>query len=36
MAKGYTAISNGALVDKKDVGDKTEFYYKLDSRRRPT
>ena len=30
VAKGYTAMSNGALVDKKDVGDKTEFYYKLD------
>jgi aminopeptidase N len=30
VAKGYTAISNGALIEKKDVGDKTEFYYKLD------
>jgi aminopeptidase N len=30
VAKGYTAISNGALVDRKDTGDKTEFYYKLD------
>jgi len=30
VAKGYTAMSNGALVDKKDTGDKTEFYYKLD------
>ena len=30
VAKGYTAISNGALVEKKDAGEKTEFYYKLD------
>ncbi len=30
VPKGYTAISNGALVDKHDVGNKTEFYWKLD------
>jgi aminopeptidase N len=30
VPKGYTAMSNGALVEKKDTGDKTEFYYKLD------
>jgi aminopeptidase N len=30
VPKGYTAISNGALIEKKDVGEKTEFYYKLD------
>jgi aminopeptidase N len=30
VPKGYTAISNGALIEKKDIGDKTEFYYKLD------
>lgn len=30
VEKGYTAISNGALAEKKDAGDKTEFYYKLD------
>ena len=30
VPKGYTAISNGALVEKKDVGNQTEFYYRLD------
>jgi len=30
VAKGYTAISNGVLVEKKDIGDKTEFHYRLD------
>jgi len=30
VPRGYTAISNGALVEKKDVGDKTEFYWKLE------
>ena len=30
VEKGYTAISNGALIEKKDVGKQTEFYYKLD------
>lgn len=30
VAKGYTAVSNGALIEKKEAGDKTEFYYKLD------
>lgn len=29
VPKGYTAISNGALVSKKDIGDKTEFRYVL-------
>ncbi len=30
VAKGYTAISNGTLVEKRDVGNQTEFYWKLD------
>jgi aminopeptidase N len=30
VPKGYTAVSNGALIEKKDVGEKTEFRYKLD------
>lgn len=30
VAKGYTAISNGVLVEKKDIGDKAEFHYRLD------
>jgi aminopeptidase N len=30
VPKGYFAMSNGALVAKKDAGDRTEFYYKLD------
>jgi aminopeptidase N len=29
VPKGYTAISNGILVRKQDVGDKTEFLYRL-------
>jgi aminopeptidase N len=29
VPKGYTAVSNGALLGKKDVGDKTEFHYKI-------
>ncbi|HEX5132451.1 MAG TPA: M1 family aminopeptidase [Candidatus Krumholzibacteria bacterium] len=30
VPRGYTAISNGELVEKKDVGDFTEFYWRLD------
>jgi aminopeptidase N len=30
VPRGYTAISNGALVEKRDVGDKTEFHWKLE------
>jgi len=30
VPKGYFAMSNGALVEKKEKGDRTEFYYKLD------
>ncbi len=30
VPRGYTAISNGALMDRKDVGDRTEFHWKLD------
>jgi aminopeptidase N len=29
VPKGYTAVSNGALLSKKDVGDKTQFHYKI-------
>lgn len=29
--KGMYAISNGVLVDRKDIGDKTEFHWKLDT-----
>jgi aminopeptidase N len=30
VPRGYTAISNGTLVEKKDAGDRTEFYWKLE------
>jgi len=30
VPRGYTAISNGALVEKRDVGDRTEFHWKLE------
>jgi len=30
VPRGYTAISNGTLVDSRDAGDRTEFYWKLD------
>ncbi len=30
VPKGYTAISNGELVDQRDVGDRTEFHWRLD------
>jgi aminopeptidase N len=29
VPKGYTAISNGALLGKKDLGEKTQFHYKI-------
>jgi len=29
VPKGFTAVSNGALISKKDVGDKTQFHYKI-------
>lgn len=29
VPKGFTAVSNGALLSKKDVGEWTEFHYKL-------
>jgi len=29
VPKGFTAISNGALVSKKDSADQTEFHYRL-------
>jgi aminopeptidase N len=30
VPKGCYAVSNGALIEKKDVGNRTEFYYRLD------
>ncbi len=30
VGKSYTAISNGTLVDTRDVGGKKEFYWKLE------
>ena len=30
VAKGYSALSNGALVGTREVGGKTEFHWKLD------
>jgi len=30
VPKGYTAISNGTLVEKRDLGNKTEFHWKLE------
>ena len=30
VGKSYTAISNGTLVETRDVGGKKEFYWKLD------
>lgn len=30
VAKGYSALSNGALVETREVGGKTEFHWKLD------
>jgi aminopeptidase N len=30
VPRGFTAISNGTLVEKKEAGDHTEFYWKLD------
>jgi aminopeptidase N len=30
VPKGSFALSNGALVERKDTGNQTEFYYKLD------
>lgn len=30
VAKGYSALSNGALVETRDVGNRTEFYWKLE------
>lgn len=30
VPKGYTAISNGALISTKDVGERTEFTWKLE------
>ncbi|HEU4366498.1 MAG TPA: M1 family metallopeptidase, partial [Candidatus Krumholzibacteria bacterium] len=30
VPRGYTAISNGRLVEKRDAGDRTEFLWKLD------
>jgi aminopeptidase N len=29
VPKGFTAVSNGALLDKKQVGEKTQFHYKI-------
>ena len=29
VPKGYTAVSNGALIEKKDVAEGTRFHYKL-------
>lgn len=29
VPKGYTAVSNGALLGKSDVGGRTQFHYKL-------
>ena len=30
VPRGYTAISNGELVEKRDMGNQTEFHWKLD------
>jgi aminopeptidase N len=29
VPKGYTAVSNGALVDTRDIGNQTQFTYRL-------